>query len=133
MGRSVSKPSGSIIAEYLHIEIEESWEFREFLDDVREVVQERYPSFRHEDKWLDNEDHAILRNDHALVGVSEYCGLVCVWAVVRRDIDTPELAQHWLESIVGNFHKHLAKRYGSALLRRIATASNGESFYERAA
>lgn len=130
MGRSVSCPPDAVITEYLQVDINDSDEWDEFIDDLREVVKERYPSFWDVDKWIGREDRAILANDHSYIGVSYYCDIVCVWGVVRPYATNESLSKHWLESIVGNFNKHLTKRYKGNKLNRIGTFSNGEGVFE---
>ena len=129
MSRSVSYASGSVAVAYqtLQDQSEDDDFGAEIFDDVIEDIQEYaptlWPSFEKTDKWLDREDHAILSNRHAYIGISEYCGLVSVWLVPRDEENN--LANQWCASITKKFHK----AFGT--LNKIGTASNGEAFFER--
>lgn len=167
MGRSVSYPSGAIVAfthfeqdaecHYCdghgyneqqdesgegmeHIECSEcdgtgtitgmDYEWTEELDDYRERIKEMFPSFDKCDYWLDREDHAIAENRFAYFGISEYCGLVAIWLVAKEaDWAKPDswerLRDRWLDQVEAKF----LKAFGQ--LRKVATASNGEAFFER--
>jgi hypothetical protein len=149
MGRSVSYHgtpilylAGITFGEYVHnddpdVERDEDgnpvcdyWDFDEFIDDLRNVVLERYPSFYSCSKWPGREDHALLENKHALLGVSEYCGLISVW-IAPDNPDRPELADAWISSILRNLKAHLIARFRSFACVKMGTFSNGESVYSR--
>jgi hypothetical protein len=116
MGRSVSHPSGAIVA-FRHYDqsvdcaecdgkgyFEEDGErdecefcdstgledlhidWREETEQYQGWIKELFPSFEPCDKWLDREDHAIAENRFAYFGISEYCGLVALW-LVKKDLD----------------------------------------------
>lgn len=128
MGRSVSTPSDCVAVAYQHHEFDEydsQWEWDELKANIRERCIARWPSFEDTSEWLGNEDQAILENQHAKIGLSEYCGLVSIWLVVNSRSDTPELAEAWCNSISDNFYREFGE------LRRVGTFSNGESVYEQ--
>ena len=79
--------------------------------------------------WPEEESHAIVENELCMVVISEYCGLISL-GVVALDAslydDLNALATHWTETNAAPF---LRERYSE--LRKIGTASNGESFYEK--
>ena len=86
MGRSVSRPMDAIVVCYRDVsEITESYEWDDFIDWVQWVARDAWPSIRNADKWLGREDHVIAENDHAMIGVSEYCGLASVWLVSKGE------------------------------------------------
>ena len=88
MGRSVSYPSGAIVAfTVLEVESEDDWEFEyEWLrDDLRERASRAFPSLIPHDAWRGREDRTLMRNAYADFGVSVYGGLVAVWIVERDD------------------------------------------------
>ena len=94
MGRSVSYPSGAIVAfTVLEVEAEDDWEFEyEWLrNDLCERAAKAFPSLIPHDGWRGREDRILMRNAYADFGVSVYGGLVAVWIVERDDgpIGTP--------------------------------------------
>ena len=131
MSRSVSTPRNAQVIAYAHVECEEdeadvqdTWD--DDLVNLSAALRAAFPSMSPADRWLDREDHVILENRHAYIGVSEYCGLVAVWIVPE---DTPT-ALHWCAQIEPRFRRVVADVFGVEL-RHIATASNGEAFFER--
>lgn len=149
MGRSVSYPHNATVVAYKTIEVEPyedededgnlvtrepdeedyRWAFESVVEDLQEYAPTLWPSLRKCDKWLDNEDHALLENDLAYMGISEYCGLVAIWIVPRTDDhgyeSTANLCETWCNKIETKF----LKTFGT--LHKIAVASNGEAFFER--
>lgn len=130
MGRSVSFPADAVVA-YQHIDLSDfddqddfSWVFEDLVDGVAYTAQTFWRSFEPCDTWLGREDRAILRNRHAYLGVSEYCGLVAIWLVVRDDAESQALAEKWVAQVAPTF----LEQFGT--LRRIGTASNGEAFFQ---
>jgi len=95
-------------------------------EDVVESSKSQWPSFYDVDKWLGRENHAILENRYAQIGMSEYCGLVSVW-LVPLDVDDREvgLRDQWIASIRPRFEKFFSE------LVKVGTFSNGESVYQR--
>ncbi len=88
MGRSVSYPSGAIVAfTVLEAENDDDWDFE--YDWLREDLCERaaaaFPSLRQHDGWRGREDRILMRNAYADFGVSVYGGLVAVWIAERDD------------------------------------------------
>jgi hypothetical protein len=99
-----------------------------YIDDIVWVCQENWPSLERIDRWIGREDHAILENGHAQIGVSEYCGLVAVWIVPAVSDYFPEhagLAHHWISQIEDRFRE----RFGR--LRSLGFFSNGEQVFQR--
>lgn len=112
----------------------------DFKDDLIAQAMKAWPSLKECDKWLgrgNSEDHAILENDYAYIGVSEYCGLAAVWLVAKDiaheeqyygyDASKYNFAVHWCNQITPKFNKLFAE------LSKYATASNGEAFYTKVA
>jgi hypothetical protein len=135
MGRSVSVPHNATATVYLGIgwEAGDYYDFEDFIEDLQNVVEERYPSFHRTDEWVDREDQAVLENGHAQVVVAEYYGLVSVSLVPTPYVydGCDELHEAWCNQVAGNFTAHLHKRFPDFAVRRLGTASNGEAFFER--
>ena len=150
MGRSVSYASGSIAKSYFDVSdfgacyddegnaIEGSYDEWQAQDDwdnwlyyITEQLKEKMPSLETCDEWLGNEDKAILENRFCYIGVSEYCGLACLW-LVPKELDTYysdeasliPLQSHWLDNAVDKVEA-LSELY------KLGTFSNGEAIYER--
>jgi len=127
MSRSVSRPNNTLILCYQHHDWDsEYWD--DFIEDMRIDLQEMFPKLEPCDKWLGREDHAIMENGGAYVGVSEYCGLVAIWVVPKTDRNTGEenaLAYGWASSI----HKRFTEFFGE--LAHMGTFSNGEAVFQR--
>lgn len=134
MGRSVSRPTGAVITVYGYFHGEDQWDWDELVSSLRENLAAKYPSLLACSQWLGREDKAILENGHGYIGVSEYCGLVCVWAVVREfDYREPEnreqLAGQWFARVEKGIHKTVKECLGGEL-QSLGHASNGEQFFE---
>lgn len=84
------------------------------------------------DKFLDNEDHAIAENRFAYFGISTYGNLASVW-MVKKEFDTYYEDENRLANIADNWMSLVEKKFNKVFgeYRKIGTASNGESFFER--
>ena len=135
MSRSVSVPCNAQWRFYLHtqFEIQEDWD--DFIWFFRRSLKRRYPSLEDCDTWLDREDHAILENSHACIGVSEYCGLVSVWCVAKEGEgywsgnDETGLHTRWCSQVWAGVGNLLNKNYPDNLLVHQGTFSNGEAVF----
>lgn len=149
MGRSVSYPTGAHVAfshwdagwvthdpeteepldeEYFDdCPAECDWEY--IVDTFKSDIKVLYPSTWEADKWVGREDHAIMANNYCFFGISEYCGTIAYWAVLRGDLQWAEegRAEHWFNQIGPRFHKTFSTMY------RIGGFSDGTSVYQRAA
>ena len=137
MGRSVSTPASAIAVIHLDVSEYDSDTWEDFLQDVRNVVEERFPSLTEEDGWLGREDRIVAGNTHAVVTVSEYCGVAAV-ALCPREIKygswvANPLGVAWVNQVARKFEEHFAKRYPQSCLSPIGTASNGCTFYRHPA
>jgi len=145
MGRSVSYPSGAHVA-FSHwdagwIEDDDDPDTRHFdqhaaqddwdliVEDFCEQVLALYPSAWTANGWIGREDRIVAMNRYARFGISEYCGCIAYWVVLRDDIDPSRegLAQRWLDRIAVGFKKRFAT------LVRLGVFSNGEAIFERIA
>ena len=137
MSRSVSVPSEVTQVVYTTLEQdnddEDNWIWDDFIASLKAEAQAKIAGMEECDVWVDREDHAILQNSHALLGVSEYCGLVSVWIRPNKNFvpqsDADELAQA-LECNNIPLAKIVEAANGT-VLRHVATFSNGEAVYER--
>jgi hypothetical protein len=132
MGRSVSYASGSCERAFETIESTEDsgdFDWDMFREDVAYRGRAVAKSFRDCDKWVGREDHAILENEFAYLGLSEYMGLVCIWLLPKEGDDYGDeykpLRERWLSQIAPKFHKV----FGT--LNKVGTFSNGEAVFTR--
>ena len=112
-------------------------DFEWFIDDIRYQAKAKWKTFDECDTWLDREDHAILENNFAYIGVSEYCGCASVWLKSKADnlkdgdysddISLANLAEAWCNRIAKNFESMFGE------YRKIGTFSNGEAVFEKIA
>lgn len=139
MGRSVSYPSGAIVAfNILVVEDADDWEFEyEWLcEDLRERAARAFPSLVVLDTWRGREDRILMRNAFADFGVSTYGSLVAVWIAERDDptywdadwrtARSPR-ARHWLAQISARFDA----LFGD--YECLGHMSNGEGIFARRA
>ena len=137
MGRSVSYPSGAIVAfrtlENGH-EDDWEWEYECLVEEVIETARSTFPSLEPCDGWRGREDRILLRNAFADCGISTYCGLVAIWLAERDDSRYWEAdsycprsarARRWLSQVEGRFEALFGE------LRMIGRFSNGEAIFER--
>lgn len=126
MGRSVMVPGEAFRTVFTTVDIEDSFEFTNFLDDVRAVIQRRYPSFKNTDRWAGRETHIVLESEYACVAVCEYMGLVSINLVAKPSEAgherTQKMCQRW-EALV-------SKAFGG--MTSLGYASKGEQFFLRA-
>ena len=139
MGRSVSYPSGALVAfTTLEVDDDDDWDFEyEWLrEDLRVRAAAAFPSLGDHDGLRGREDRILLRNTFADFGVSVYGGLVAVWIAQRDDgaywdaewrtARSPR-AQHWLSQIAPRFDA-LFGDYDC-----LGHMSNGEGVYRKRA
>ena len=143
MGRSVSYPSGAIVA-FTVLEFEDNdasehdleFEYEWLREDLRTRAAGAFPSLCPHDGWRGREDRILLRNKFADFGVSVYGSLVAVWIAERDDgaywdaewrtARSPR-AQRWLSQIAARFDA-LFGDYDC-----LGHMSNGEGVYRRRA
>lgn len=106
------------------------WE--DFKDSLAAKIETLWPSFRPCDKWIGSEDLAFMENDLAYIGISEYCGLTCLWLLPKEsegyyseDIKRDNLARGFCSRISRTFNEEFGE------YQRIGGFSDGSSVYER--
>ena len=137
MGRSVSYPTGSVVAFRLRDEGEEEatdWAYECLVDEIIDTTKAAFPSFQRFEGWRGRENRILLRNAFADSGISTYCGLAAIWLAERDDARYWEAdfynprtarARPWLGQVSGRF----IDLFGE--LRLIGRLSNGEAIFER--
>ncbi|MEW4468492.1 hypothetical protein AB1K62_11735 [Parasphingorhabdus sp. JC815] len=135
MGRSVSFPTGAVVA-YQVIEVDDDdWDFKYqvLVEDIMAQAREAFPSLEQFNGWRGREDRILLRNAFADFGISVYCGLCAIWIVARDDnhywdsdsiVSLKGRTDQWLSQIERCFLT-LFSQY-----RCIGRFSNGEAIYE---
>ena len=128
MARSVSVPFNAQRVLYINLYDFENYFDQEYaLDDFIQAICKRYPSLSPSRKRVGREDLGLAENAHAVVGVSTFCGLGAVWV-------TPKQANRtcctWADSMKREFILGAVREHLGQPLRKIATASNEEAFFE---
>ena len=151
MGRSVNYLDNAEVVLYFPIENEynEEGKFDEFLsqmnwddmiDNLTYAIKAKLPSYYVvKDKWGNRETRIILENNLCSIGISEYCSLVSLSVAPRSETNyygsegqyKENFAIHHANQIEGTLEKVLHD-LGLKNLHKIATASNGEAFFELA-
>ena len=128
MGRSVSTPRDCINVAYATFDGEE---FHDALYGLRSVARSRYKSLTPCDTWVGREDHALLENSHAHIGVPEYCGLVSMWVAPVDDdyASSTGLREKWIDFIGAKFQKVARNSFGQFLIKQ-GSVSSGEAFFQ---
>ena len=128
MARSVSVPSDAQRVLYVNLaDFEDHHDLEDALADFIHTLCKRYPSLQPARYWHGREDLVLAENDHARLGVSEYCGLGAVWVAPKR---ANRSDCTWVGSMKRDFMLDTVCRHLGTPLRRVATASNGEAFFE---
>lgn len=132
MGRSVSFPSGAVVAFEDISHFENSDDFEWFVKDLKARAAELFPSLYDCDSWRAREDHILMRNTYSDFGMSEYHGLAAIWIAERCDgayYDSPRaaLGRHWL----GQIRTKFLHAFGDLLFE--GHMSNGEGVYRHKA
>ena len=123
MGRGVSYPTNATVIEYVDIsDIVEQEYFDDFIDNIIYDLMDKMPSLYRSDKWIGNENHIILENDFAQIGISTYCDMMTLWVVPKGYY--PNLEDKWICRITPNI-EYYATHY------RIGTMSNGVSVFKK--
>ena len=138
MGRSVSYPTGSVVA-FRSLDLDEGddfdWGYECLVDEVIETAKSTFPSFERF-RWVGcgREERILLRNAFADCGISTYCGLAAIWLTRRDDAHFWEAdyfhpravrARHWIAQVSPRFERLFGQ------LRLVGRFSNGEAIFER--
>jgi hypothetical protein len=111
----------------------------DFVYNLKEALEKYYPSFEFNAKgfeWEDREVKIIARNKLAIIGLSEYCGLISlsirpVEAEWYQDRHFNALGEQFASQV--NLDKVLGYANGDeSLLRKVGSFSNGEGILRRA-
>jgi hypothetical protein len=133
MGRSVNYVLDAEAVVYLHHNIIESWEWDSFIECLREVLQESFPSLEPDDTWIGRELRSVLENCHARIVVSDYCGVASV-SLAENDrydeYDWRSLSGAWCGQVAAKFRRILHERFPEWAMVKLGTMSNGVSVYQ---
>jgi hypothetical protein len=111
--------------------LKELWD--DFEDYIIEIIQDICPSLDKSKRCEGGEVNIILENNHAEIGLSEYCGLVSVSIRVSEMYFVNEnLARHWINQVWPKINKKINEAFGKNSLKKIGSFSNGEGIFESA-
>ncbi len=137
MGRSVSYPTGAVVAFRLLEDGEDDhadWVYECLVGEIIDTTKAAFPSFETFDRWRGREDRILLRNAFADCGISTYSGLAAIWIAPRDDAlfweadsSCPRAARarHWIAQV----GPHFERLFGE--LKMVGRFSNGEAIFER--
>ena len=98
----------------------------EVIQDIRNVIMERFPEFYVEDKWDGRETHIILSGYGTEIGLSEYYGLATLSIRVEDDTDDDvDKVEKWIDENWPSISEYYDK------YRKVGTFSNGEGVFEK--
>jgi hypothetical protein len=130
MGRSVETVNDAEVI-YFDCDNYEDYNWDDMINNVRDVLIERYPSLVEVDKWLPypyRENKLILENYHIQISVSEYCDCGA-FSIFINDRDNIDLAGHWLKQNISGIEKLIKNCVCS--MTKIGTFSNGEAVFTK--
>ncbi len=119
-------------------EFESNDNWNSFKTELMDTLIKLFPSLEEPDRpKRDGECEIILENRLALFALAEYCGCVSLSIAARGDSedgygDNIPLAKRWIASIFDKLRKELNALPYAVRIIKICTASNGESFFEKA-
>jgi hypothetical protein len=122
--------------EYNEDESSDNWDY--FKTELIDKLTNLFPSLASLDRpKYDGECQIILENRLAYFALAEYCGCVSLSMAIRGNFDDSygeyiPLAGRWIASIHDKLRKELNDLPYATRIVKICTASNGESFYEKA-
>ena len=136
MGRSVDYDSDAIAVAYVDgSDIQDSFEFDEYIESVQDYVKELWPSFDAEDRWIGRELRLIAENSMAYIAVSEYCGLISLSLVPKTEqyLNSYYSDEVALANLTGAWTARIAPKFMKSFnqFNRLGSFSNGESVYQR--
>ena len=126
MGRSVSYLSNAFATAYFHPEVEDRSDWLSLIEDIQETIKGNFPEFENANEWEGRENHVIQIGGGCKIAISEYCGLAClsIGSCNYYHYDENEV-EKWMAD---NWDK-ISEPWNA--YKKIATASNGESFYHK--
>ena len=128
MARSVSVPFNAQRVLYVNLaDFEDHHDLQDALADFSQAICRRYPSLQPARYWHGCEDLGLAESAHAVVGVSTFCGLGAVWVAPKQANRT---CCTWVDSMKRGFIMDAVREHLGQPLRKIATASSGEAFFE---
>ena len=130
MSRSVAVPGEATAIWYIAPDLGHDDEGDLWIEHVTESLLDALPSLWEPSRpeWIGRECRVIARNRLGAFCLSEYCGLWALAFVPEREDQAHPFASAWAAKV----YKRVAALFGDTLLRHVATASNGEAFFERA-
>jgi len=135
MGRSVSCLRYFQERTFIDVsDYEDSYQWKDLLNDLRAEIGEKYPSMITVDRWEDREDHIFLENSLAEIAISEFGGLACISIRPKEltDIYGNETGTgfggKWIAQTWGGLKEIIAGIAGKLYIKTGAF-SNGEGVY----
>lgn len=129
MGRSVSYPTDATTVLFVQEEDpDDVFFFEDALEDFKSLMTEYFKSLGETDVWVGREDHAVLENNLAYFGISEYCGMLSLWVLPKENFIN--LSVNWTNQIADKFKKAVKNSFGEVYVK-VGRFSDGTSLYEK--
>lgn len=129
MGRSVSYPSDATTVLFVREEDPDDVFFFEYaIEEFKSLMTKYFKSLGETDVWVGEEDHAVLENNLAYFGISEYCGMLSLWVLPKENFIN--LSVNWTNQIANKFKKAVKNSFGEVYVAR-ASFSDGTTLYEK--
>ena len=129
MGRSVSYPTDATTVLFVREEDpDDVFFFEDALEEFKSLMTEYFKSLGETDVWVGREDHAVLENNLAYFGISEYCGMLSLWVLPKEDFIN--LSVNWTNQIADKFKKAVKNSFGEVCVA-VGRFSDGTSLYEK--
>lgn len=134
MGRSVSYLSHAEHKIFFQYESEYEEDWRDLIYTIKESINEVAPSLTSpsRDRWDGGDTQIILANDHAEIGISEYCGLVSLSIRVNETdqyyTGPNSLSLRWIRQMWQPMIITMMKN-GMTFYNKNGSFSNGEGAY----
>lgn len=114
-------------------EAEDYFDFDDLIEDFQQLLLGTYPGVVYKaSEWVGREDLIVAKSEAVAFGVSEYMGLVALWAIATPDgpLEDYRADHDVINHIVVKAFAPVREAYNDKALRKVATFSNGEAVYE---
>lgn len=131
MGRSVRIPRTARTTVHLWTNWQDI-EFGEFIAELQDVLQSKFPSLLPANQWRNKEEHTILANDLCEVVVCEYMGMVSV-SLCRLDYPAVPvaMADFWMDQVSKTFRAAVRQSNHGDCYDKLGTMGNGVAVFQK--
>jgi hypothetical protein len=107
-------------------------DFEMFVDEIKCLLQKRYPSLYESDRRFEGEDKFILENNICEFAIAEYCGVFSLSIRAKEDEHyNTHKGDNWINRIEDGLKKAIKEEFGDMCMFRIGGLSDGTSVYHK--